>query len=156
MKRLFLFLLSALILGGCAKESTVELVSFTDTGCSKGTKASETKAPETKAEDLSQLILEYSDAGLIITRTNATMNCSISTGGVSFDVSFIDNVINCEAYKTAGPIMKCLCPVDRMVATVAGLRTGREYVLNYSCSDVSLLPITFTYKKGMRVVVDVD
>ena len=151
MKRLFLFLLSALILGGCAKESTVELVSFTDTGCSKGTKAS-----ETKAEGLSQLILEYSDLGLVITRTNATMNCSIGTGGISFDVSFVDNVIDCNAYETAGPIMKCLCPVDRMVATVAGLRTGREYVLNYSCSDVSLLPITFTYKKGMRVVVDVD
>ena len=151
MKRLFLFLLSALILGGCAKETVVELVSFTDTGCSKGT-----KAPETKAADSSQLILEYSDAGLIITRSNATMNCSIGTGGISFDVSIVDNVISCDAYETAGPIMKCICPVDKMIATVAGLRTGREYVLNYSCSDVTLLPVTFTYKKGMRIVVDVD
>ena len=152
MRKALLVLSAALFLMGCSKESAVELVRFTDTGCSKGTKAPETKADD----DPSQLILEYSDSGLLITRTNATMNCSIGTGGISFDVSIVDNVISCDAYETIGPIMKCICPVDRMVATVAGLRTGREYVLNYSCSDVTLLPVTFTYKKGMRIVVDVD
>ena len=146
MKRIILILFSATILLACSKETAVELVSFTDTGCSKGT-----KAPETKAGESSQLILEYTDAGLLITRTNAIMNCSIGTGGISFDVSMVDNVISCDAYETIGPIMKCICPV-----TVAGLRTGRKYVLNYSCSDVTLLPVTFTYKKGMRIVVDVD
>ncbi len=151
MKRIILILFSACLLIACSKETAVELVSFTDTGCSKGT-----KAPETKAWESSQLILEYTDAGLLITRTNAIMNCSIGTGGISFDVSMVDNVISCDAYETIGPIMKCICPVDRMVATVAGLRTGRKYVLNYSCSDVTLLPVTFTYKKGMRIVVDVD
>ena len=153
MRRVLFFFISALLLWGCAKETTVELVKFDDTGCSKGTKAPETKADATPG---SQLILEYTDAGLLVTRTDAIMNCSIGAGGISFDVSTEGTVINCHAYETAGPIMKCICPVDRMAATIAGLRSGREYALNYSCSDVTLSPISFTYKKGMRVVIDVD
>ncbi len=57
MKRIILILFSACLLIACSKETAVELVSFTDTGCSKGT-----KAPETKAWESSQLILEYTDA----------------------------------------------------------------------------------------------
>ena len=153
MKRLFLFLLSAVLLMACAKETTVELVKFSDSGCSKQSLTPDTKSAE--APD-SQLILKYTPEGLEVTRTNAVMNCSIGTGGISFDVSCDENVISCHAYETDGPIMKCICPVSNMTSTIAGLRLGREYVLEYSCSDVTCSPISFTYSKGLNLVLDID
>ena len=153
MKRLFLFLFSALILAACAKDSTVELVKFSDSGCSKGTNAVETKSDDAST---SQLILKYSPEGLVVTRTNAIMNCSIGNGGISCDVSCSGNVITYHAYETDGPIMKCICPVSDMTSTIAGLRVGSEYVLEYECSDAVLSPISFTYSRGLNLVLDVD
>jgi len=152
MKRVFLFILSAILLGACAKETTIELVKFTDTGCNK-----QSLVP-TKAENgsESQLILKYTPEGLEVTRTNAIMNCSISSGGISCDVTSDGNVITYHAYETDGPIMKCLCPVSNMSSIVAGLRTGREYVLQYSCGDVTCSPISFTYSKQLNLVLDID
>ena len=153
MKRLFLFLFSALILGACAKETTVELVKFTDTGCSK-----QSLVPVTKGNggSDSQLILKYSPEGLEVTRTNAMMNCSIGSGGISCDVACGGNVITYHAYETDGPIMKCICPVSSMSSIVAGLRTGREYVIEYTCGDVKCSPISFTYSKQLNLVLDID
>ena len=149
MKRIFLILFSVLLLGACSKESTVEMVSFTDTGCSRQTKGSDTESD-------SQLILKYSPEGLVVTRTNAIMNCSIGNGGISCDVSCDGNIISYHAYETDGPILKCICPVSNMTSTIAGLRTGREYVFEYSCSDVTCSPVSFTYSKGLNLVLDVD
>ena len=86
MKRFILILFSATLLLACSKETTVQLVKFTDTGCDKSS-----LAPATKSGSDSQLILEYSEEGLVVTRTNAVMNCSIGQGGISCDVSFEDN-----------------------------------------------------------------
>lgn len=151
MKRLILILFSATLLLACSKETTVQLVKFTDTGCDKSS-----LAPATKSGSDSQLILEYSEEGLVVTRTNAIMNCSIGQGGISCDVSFEDNVIHYHAYETDGPIMKCLCPVKEMSSVISGLRVGREYVLDYTCSDTPFAPISFTYQKGMKLVLDAD
>lgn len=153
MKRLFLFFLSAILLAACAKETTVELVKFSDTGCSK-----QSLVPDTKSDNgsESQLILKYTPEGLEVTRTNATMNCSISNGGISYDLSCDGNIITFHAYETDGPILKCLCPVANMSSVIAGLRLGREYVLEYSCSDVTCSPISFTYSKGLNLVLDTD
>ena len=153
MKRLFLLLFSALILGACAKETTVELVKFTDTGCSK-----QSVVPVTKGSDGSdsQLILKYTPEGLEVTRTNALMNCSIGNGGISCDVACEGNVITYHAYETDGPILKCVCPVSNMSSIVAGLRTGREYVLEYSCCNDKCSPISFTFSKQLNLVLDID
>lgn len=155
MKRLLLFLFSAIILGACAKETNVELVKFTDTGCSK-----QSMVPQTKSGDGSdsQLILRYSAevGGLEVTRTNAMMNCSINNGGLSCDFSVDGNVITYHTYETDGPIMKCLCPVSNISLILSGLRVGREYVLNYSCGDVTCSPISFTFSKQLNLVLDID
>ena len=151
MKRIILILFSATLLLACSKETTVQLVKFTDTGCDKGS-----LSPATKSGSDSQLILEYSEEGLVFTRTNAVMNCSIGQGGISCDVSFEGNVITCHAYETDGPIMKCVCPVKEMSSVISGLRTGREYILDYTCSDTSFAPVSFTYQKGMKLVLDAD
>ena len=153
MKRIFLILFSVLLLGACAKETTVELLKFTDTGCSK-----QSVVPVTKADggSESQLILKYTPEGLEVTRTNALMNCSIGNGGISCDVTCEGNVITYHAYETDGPIMKCICPVSNMSSIVAGLRTGREYVLEYYCGDVKCSPIGFTYSKQLNLVLDID
>ena len=52
--------------------------------------------------------------------------------------------------------MKCLCPVKEMSSVISGLRTGREYILDYTCSDTSFAPVSFTYQKGMKLVLDAD
>lgn len=150
MKRIILILFSATILLACSKETIVELVKFTDTGCDKNS-----LVPETKAGSDSQLILAYSDEGLVITRTNAMLNCSISQGGISCDVSSEENIIECHVYETQGKTLKCMCPVKNMSTTVGGLRLDKEYVLYYSC-DGDFAPISFTYSKNLKMVLDAD
>ncbi len=150
MKRIILILFSATILLACSKETTVGLVKFTDTGCDRNS-----LVPETKAGSDSKLILSYSDEGLVITRTNAMLNCSISQGGISCDVSSDENVIECHVYETQGKTLKCMCPVKNMTTTVGGLRLNREYVLYYSC-DGDFAPISFTYSKNLNMVLDAD
>ena len=150
MKRIILILFSATILLACSKETTVGLVKFTDTGCDRNS-----LVPDTKAGSDSQLILSYSDEGLVITRTNAMLNCSISQGGISCDVSSDENVIECHVYETQGKTLKCMCPVKNMTTTVGGLRLNREYVLYYSC-DGDFAPISFTYSKNLNMVLDAD
>lgn len=150
MKRIILILFSATILLACSKETTVGLVKFTDTGCDRNS-----LVPETKAGSDSKLILSYSDEGLVITRTNAMLNCSISQGGISCDVSSEENVIECHVYETQGKTLKCMCPVKNMTTTVGGLRLNREYVLYYSC-DGDFAPISFTYSKNLNMVLDAD
>lgn len=150
MKRIILILFSATILLACSKETTVELVKFTDTGCDRNS-----LVPETKAGSDSQLILAYSDEGLVITRTNAMLNCSISQGGISCDVSSEENIIECHVYETQGKTLKCMCPVKNMSTTVGGLRLDKEYVLYYSC-DGDFAPISFTYSKNLKMVLDAE
>lgn len=150
MKRIILIFFSATILLACSKETAVELVKFTDTGCDRNS-----LVPDTKAGSDSQLILSYSDEGLVITRTNAMLNCSISQGGISCDVSSDENVIECHVYETQGKTLKCMCPVKNMTTTVGGLRLNREYVLYYSC-DGDFAPISFTYSKNLNMVLDAD
>lgn len=150
MKRIIFILFSATILLACSKETTVELVKFTDTGCDRNS-----LVPETKAGSDSQLILAYSDEGLVITRTNAMLNCSISQGGISCDVSSEENIIECHVYETQGKTLKCMCPVKNMTTTVGGLRLDKEYVLYYSC-DGDFAPISFTYSKNLKMVLDAD
>lgn len=150
MKRIIFILFSATILLACSKETIVELVKFTDTGCDRNS-----LVPETKAGSDSQLILAYSDEGLVITRTNAMLNCSISQGGISCDVSSEENIIECHVYETQGKTLKCMCPVKNMSTTVGGLRLDKEYVLYYSC-DGDFAPISFTYSKNLKMVLDAD
>ena len=150
MKRVILIFFSATILLACSKETAVELVSFTDTGCDRNS-----VVPETKAVSDSQLILAYSDEGLLITRTNAKRNCSISQGGISCDLSSEENVIECHVYETQGKTLKCMCPVKNITTTVGGLRLDREYVLYYSC-DGDFAPISFTYSKNLKMVLDAE
>lgn len=150
MKRIIFILFSATILLACSKETTVELVKFTDTGCDRNS-----LVPETKAGSDSQLILAYSDEGLVITRTNAMLNCSISQGGISCDVSSEENIIECHVYETQGKTLKCMCPVKNMSTTVGGLRLDKEYVLYYSC-DGDFAPISFTYSKNLKMVLDAE
>ncbi len=150
MKRIILILFSATILLACSKETAFELVKFTDTGCDRNS-----LVPDTKAGSDSQLILSYSDEGLVITRTNAMLNCSISQGGISCDVSSEENVIECHVYETQGKTLKCMCPVKNMTTTGGGLRLNREYVLYYSC-DGDFAPISFTYSKNLNMVLDAD
>lgn len=153
MKRLFFFLSSALVFAACTKEANVELVKFSDSGCTRETKVEEGFSGGNAG---SQLVLRYSQEGLVVIRTNAIMNCSIGRGGISYDVSSDGNVISYHAYETDGPIAKCVCPVGDMTTTVAGLRVGREYVLEYECSDAILSPVSFTYSKDLNLVIDVD
>ena len=127
----------------------MEIVKSTDSGCASDL--------STKAADLADplLILEYSEQGLVITRTNAFLNCSIKNGGIVQEVSTEGNVIRYNAYERDGKTLRCNCIVETMTATVAGLNPGSEYVLEYTC-DGSYAPISFTYNKGLRMVVDLS
>lgn len=151
VKRLFLFLLSSLLLCACAKETTVELVRVSDTGCS----TREIIATKSGGGADSQLILEYSAQGLVITRTNALLNCSVRNGGVGCNVSNSGNTIECEVFENDQNFLRCNCRVGAITSVIGGLRLGEEYTL-YHHSDGVFGPVVFTYTKDLRMVLDAD
>lgn len=151
MKRVLFVFLSACVLWTCSKEpADVKLVSFTDTGCGNEVMELQTKSVDDIA---SQLFLEYSPEGLVVTRTNAQMNCGIKNGGIACDVSVDGNVIRMHVYEK-GEKMRCMCPVRKMSSTIAGLGLGKDYVLDYYCGDAKYGPFEFRYEKGFKQLID--
>ena len=148
MRLISFIVLSLSLLWGCSKETPVELVSVTDTGCAR-----EEVATRGVVYGASLLILEDSDAGLVVTRTNVEMNCSVKNGGVGCNVSSEGSAIYCEAFERDGKSMRCNCPVDSVKATISGLQLGKEYTIHYVCG-FSFAPISFTYSKDLKLVLD--
>ncbi len=148
MRRIAFIVMSLCLLCACSKEASVELVSVTDTGCAR-----EDVATRGVALGESLLKLEYSDAGLVVTRTNVELNCSIKTGGVRCNVSCEGSDIYCEVFETDGKSLRCTCPVESVTANIAGLQLGQEYTINYTCG-ASFIPISFTYSEDLNMVLD--
>lgn len=154
MKRLISIILPVLLLLSCSKEpAVVELSGFTDTGCGRENVAALTKSWEGRAP---LLTLEYSSAGLLVTHTDAVLNCSINNGGIGCDLSIDGNILRMRTYEKDGNFLKCLCPVDEMKATVSGLRLDTEYVLEYACGSTKYVPINFRFEKGLKKTIDLD
>lgn len=153
MRRMLFITLSACFLWTCSKEADVQLVKFTDTGCSNGSVEPDTRSGNGAG---STLMLEYSAQGLVLTRTNAVMNCSIKDGGIVCSISFAGNTLSVNTYEKDGKTMRCVCPVETMSMTVSGLSLGSDYVLDYMCSGVKYPPIEFCYEKGLKQLIDID
>lgn len=151
-KRIILLLLMVPIWAGCTQKHNLQLLSkeFSHTGCASG---AETKAGSND-EEVSLLILKYEDGNLRVTRTNAMMNCSIKQGGIACEVSVDGNIVHYKVYEKDGPNANCMCRVEEMTSVVTGLQTGKEYSLDYYCSHAYSLPIPFTFKQGLYLVLD--
>ena len=149
MKRILFVILSACLLWTCSKvPGTVSVVKCTDTGCGKEV---ETRSGDDSG---SVLLLEYSKDGLVITRTNAEMNCSVKNGGVVCDLSVNGNVITLDVYEKDRNLLRCLCPVEKMTQTIAGLSLDTDYILDYRCGGNFYSPISFRYEKGLSQFFD--
>ena len=70
-----------------------------------------------------------------------------------------------ESYRTqkdllegAGPLdlLRCLCPVEKMTQTIAGLSLDTDYILDYRCGGNFYSPIRFRYEKGLSQFFDLD
>ena len=149
MKRIAFILLSMSLLWACSRETGIELVKVSDTGCVREEVATRSadRAPE-------EIMLEYSKEGLVITMTNFKMNCSIKTEGVAYDLSNNGSEIHLEVYEKDRNPMRCPCPVNKITSVLAGLGLGKEYTLYLLISDDSFAPISFTYSKNLKMVVD--
>lgn len=152
MKRFVFLMLSLLIWTGCNTVESEGSLKFTDTGCSVGTRAG--------GDDdvLSLLTLKFEDGSLLVTRTNAEMNCSIKNGGIGCDVSFERDEIRYRVYENDGATANCTCLVERMSSVVTGLELGKTYTFLYSCgfSGWSYAPVTFTFEKNLFMVMDME
>ena len=146
MRKLSFILLSLALVAGCSKSDALRSKEFSHTGC-----ASETRAGGSWDEP-SLLQLKYENGDLRVTRTNALMNCSIKDGGIACDVSVEGDVIRYVVYEKDGPTANCICPVKEMTSLVTDLQEGKEYTLKYC----HYAPVTFTFKKGLHKVFDVD
>ena len=129
----------------------MELVRVSDTGCS----TSEIFATKSGEVANSRLILEYSAQGLVVTRTNALMNCSVKNGGVGCKVSNTGNTIECEVFENDRNFLRCNCRVGAITSVIRGLRLGEEYTL-YHRSDGVFGPVVFTYTEDLKMVLDAD
>ena len=123
---------------------------FFHTGC-----ASETKAGLNGAA--SELILEHTPKGLMVTRKNAEMNCAIKLDGIECEANVEGDAIGYYVHPKSEMSANCVCLVKEMLSTVTGLTEGNEYTLYYWCEgEGPLVPISFTYAKGFRMVIDPD
>jgi hypothetical protein len=151
MKKLTLLLISLALVAGCTKSNILHTKDFSHTGCANDTRSLETRSG-LFGDEPSLLTLKYEDGGLRVTRTNATMNCSIKSNGIACDVSVKGSVITYNVYEKDGPVANCICPVKEMTSVVTGLEEGKEYTLKYCYFS----PITFTFKKGLHKIIDLD
>ena len=150
MNKITFLLLGLALLAGCSKSEANRSKDFTHTGCATATRSAETRAGWF-GDDPSLLKLKYEDGGLRVTRTNATMNCSIKDGGIVCDVSIKGNVISYFVYEKDGPMANCICPVEEMSSVVTGLQEGKEYTLEYRCRASAT--VSFTFKKSLIAVI---
>ena len=156
MKKLLLLLLVLPIWSGCYKSLLPKTDEFTHTGCATdaGTRAGSSNS------DVSLLILKYEDGNLRVSRTNATMNCAIKLNGIACDVSVDGNTIRYRVYEKDGPTANCMCRVAEMSSVVmssvvTGLKEGKEYTFNYSCSiGTGIESFTFVFRKGLHLIRD--
>ena len=71
------------------------------------------------------------------------------------DVSVKGDVINYRVYEKDGPTADCMCRVEEMSSVVTGLKEGKEYTFNYSCSiGTGIESFTFVFKKGLHLIRD--
>ena len=153
VKKLLLILLVLPLWTGCYKSLLPKTDEFTHTGCATdagtGTRAGSSQS------DVSLLILKYEDGNLRVTRTNATMNCAIKLNGSACDVSVQGNTLRYSVYEKDGPAADCMCRVAEMSSVVTGLKEGKEYTFNYSCSiGTGIESFTFVFKKGLHLIRD--
>jgi hypothetical protein len=153
MNKITFLLLGLALLAGCSKSDANRSKGFTHTGCATVTRSAETRAGWF-GDEPSLLKLKYEDGGLRVTRTNATMNCSINNGGIACDVSVKGNVISYIVYEKDGPMANCICPVEEMSSVVTGLQEGKEYTLEYRCRASAT--VSFTFKKSLNKIIDLD
>ena len=151
MKKAILPILSALaVLAGCSKSNTEHSKDFTHTGCG------ETRADAPKDDELSLVVLQYEDGNLRVTRTNATVNCSVKDRGLACRVQVDGNVIQYVMdYEKDGPDAKCMCAVKKMTSLVTGLEEGKKYNLKYSGIDRNA-QYSFTFNKDLLQIIDLD
>ena len=150
MKKLLLILLVLPVWAGCNKSKLPQTDEFVHTGCASDTG---TRAGSSRSE-ASLLTLKYEDGNLRVIRTNARMNCSIKNGGIVCDVSVKGDVIRYSVYEKDGQSANCMCRVEEMSSVVTGLKEGKEYTFDYSCSFYGPESFTFVFKKGLHLIRD--
>ena len=150
MKKAILPILFALaVLAGCSKSNAEHSKDFTHTGCA------ETRA-DLSDEEPSLLILQYEDGNLRVTRTNATVNCSVHERGLDCRVQVDGNIIQYVMdYEKDGPDYRCICAVKKMTSLVTGLEVGKKYDFKYSGIDRNA-HYSFTFNKGLLQIIDLN
>lgn len=151
MKKAILPILSALaVLAGCSKSNAEHSKDFTHTGCG------ETRADAPKDDELSLVVLQYEDGNLRVTRTNATVNCSVKDRGLTCRVKVDGDVIQYVMdYEKNGPDAKCMCKVEKTTSLVTGLEEGKKYNLKYSGIDRNA-QYSFTFNKDLLQIIDLN
>ena len=137
------------VLAGCSKSNVDHSKDFTHTGCA------ETRAAIPDDEP-SLLVLQYEDGNLRVTRTNATVNCSVKDRGLDCRVQVDGNIIQyVMGYEKDGPDAKCMCAVKKMTSLVTGLEEGKKYDFKYSGIDRNAQH-SFTFNKDLLQIIDLN
>ena len=150
MKKVIIPLLAALaVVAGCSKSNVEHSKDFTHTGCA-GTRAA---FPD---DEPSLLVLQYEDGNLRVTRTNAAVNCSVKSRGLTCSVQVDgDVIVYVMDYEKDGMDVKCMCMVEKMTSLVTGLEEGKKYSFKYSGIDRNA-HYSFTFDKDLFKVIDLD
>ena len=152
MKKAIISILFALaVLAGCSKSNAEHSKDFTHTGCG------ETRANAPKDDELSLVILQYEDGNLRVTRTNATVNCSVKDRGLTCSVQVDgDVIVYVMDYEKDGPDAKCMCKVEKATSLVTGLEEGKKYSFKYWGIDRNSPILSFTFDKDLHQIIDLD
>ena len=116
-----------------------------------------TRADFSDDDEPSLVILQYEDGNLRVTRTNAAVNCSVKSRGLTCSVQVDgDVIVYVMDYEKDGMDVKCMCMVEKMTSLVTGLEEGKKYEFGYWGIDRSLAHIPFTFDKDLFKVIDLD
>ena len=147
MKKTFLFLMVLAVFAGCNTldiPANLQEGEVIHSGCATATKS------VIDDDNPPLLTLKYKDGGLLVTRTNTYMNCSIKESGIACHVSVDGDAIHCNFYEKDGPTANCICLVESMSTIIKGLETGKEYSFYYGSYE----PIKFTFRVGFIQIID--
>ena len=147
-------MLALVAMTGCSKWGASRSKEFKHTGCSAETRSATSLF---YGDEPSLLTLKYENGDLRVIRTRAVMSCAIKERGLACTVSFKGKEIYYTAdFEKDGYEVDCICPVDELSSCVTGLHEGEEYTFNWCGIDRYLAPVTFTFKKGLHQIIDVD
>ena len=147
MRKILYVLLAVSVLAGCNKVENPGVPEQDATEQDGGTKALYGQLHST-------LNLYYRSGDLVIDHENAMMNPCVLRGGVYYEITVENHVIEVVVHERMGLEPEPKCRIPHMTCTIPGLDTNQFYVLEYKYDGRSIEPVFFKFNSRLDRSID--